>query len=199
MTIPRSDDLSTDLLEDFRLDAAEQFPRCEQLLIELEHYPDDEPRLRELFRLVHTLKGNLGYVGLNHLMPLPQAMEDVLDALRERRIDFDSLLGDILLLNLDHLRELIREALGGGAARINPTQMLALSEALHNLRSLRVAIRREVHVHDHSCYYASNKGQATHDERRGQLTRTRANRLCRCLRIWIALQDALDGIERLAM
>ena len=133
MTIPRSDDLSTDLLEDFRLDAAEQFPRCEQLLIELEHYPDDEPRLRELFRVVHTLKGNLGYVGLNHLMPLPQAMEDVLDALRERRIDFDSLLGDILLLNLDHLRELIREALGGGAARINPTQMLALSEALHNL------------------------------------------------------------------
>ncbi len=96
MTIPRSDDLSTDLLEDFRLDAAEQFPRCEQLLIELEHYPDDEPRLRELFRVVHTLKGNLGYVGLNHLMPLPQAMEDVLDALRERRIDFDSLLGDII-------------------------------------------------------------------------------------------------------
>ncbi len=133
MTIPRSDDLSTDLLEDFRLDAAEQFPRCEQLLIELEHYPDDEPRLRELFRVAHTLKGNLGYVGLNHLMPLPQAMEDVLDALRERRIAFDSLLGDLLLLSLDHLRELIREALGGGAARINPTQMLELSAALHAL------------------------------------------------------------------
>ena len=133
MTIPRSDDLSTDLLEDFRLDAAEQFPRCEQLLIELEHYPDDEPRLRELFRVAHTLKGNLGYVGLNHLMPLPQAMEDVLDALRERRIAFDSLLGDLLLLSLDHLRELIREALGGGATRINPTQMLELSAALHAL------------------------------------------------------------------
>lgn len=133
MTIPRSDDLSTDLLEDFRLDAAEQFPRCEQLLIELEHYPDDEPRLRELFRVAHTLKGNLGYVGLSHLMPLPQAMEDVLDALRERRIAFDSLLGDLLLLSLDHLRELIREALGGGAARIKPTQMLELSAALHAL------------------------------------------------------------------
>lgn len=133
MTIPRSDDLSTDLLEDFRLDAAEQFPRCEQLLIELEHYPDDEPRLRELFRVAHTLKGNLGYVGLSHLMPLPQAMEDLLDALRERRIAFDSLLGDVLLLSLDHLRELIREALGGGAAHIKPTQMLELSAALHSL------------------------------------------------------------------
>ena len=60
-------------------------------------------------------------------------MEDVLDALRERRIAFDSLLGDLLLLSLDHLRELIREALGGGAARINPTQMLELSAALHAL------------------------------------------------------------------
>ena len=133
MTIPRADDLSTDLLEDFRLDAAEQFPRCEQLLIELEHFPDDDPRLRELFRVVHTLKGNLGYVGLNHLIPLPQAMEDVLEALREQRLRFDSLLGDILLLCLDHLRELIREALGGGAARLKPGAMLELAERLHAL------------------------------------------------------------------
>lgn len=97
-------DLSSDLLEDFRLDAAEQFPRCEQLLIELERAPKSSERLRELFRLIHTLKGNLGYVELNELMPLPQAMEDVLDALRSGHLTFDSLLGDILLLSLDHLR-----------------------------------------------------------------------------------------------
>ena len=133
MARPHRSDLSSDLLEDFRLDAAEQFPRCEQLLIELERAPKSTERLRELFRLIHTLKGNLGYVELNELMPLPQAMEDVLDALRSGRLTFDSLLGDVLLLNLDHLRELIREALGGGAARINPAQMLELSEALHSL------------------------------------------------------------------
>ena len=33
MTIPCPADLSNDMVEDFRLDAAEQFPRCEQFLI----------------------------------------------------------------------------------------------------------------------------------------------------------------------
>ncbi|RMH86917.1 HD domain-containing protein [Pseudomonas sp. AOB-7] len=133
MPLPRLADLSSDLLDDFRLDAAEQFPRCEQLLIELERAPSSGERLRELFRLVHTLKGNLGYVGLNALMPLPQAMEDVLGALREERLAFDSLLGDILLLTLDHLRALIDQALGGPNARLGAAQLDQLCQALQAL------------------------------------------------------------------
>ena len=104
MAQPRPADISSDLLEDFRLDTTEQLPRCEQLLIELERHPQDGDRLRELFRLVHTIKGSLGYVELNHLLPLPQAMEDVLGSLREGTLHFDSLLGDILL-KLPHVRE----------------------------------------------------------------------------------------------
>lgn len=112
MALPRTADIPSELLEEFRLDTAEQLPRCEQLLIELERFPDDSSRLRELFRLVHTIKGSLGYVELNHLLPLPQAMEDVLGRLREGALHFDSLLGDILLLSLDQLRSLIDAALG---------------------------------------------------------------------------------------
>jgi chemotaxis protein histidine kinase CheA len=126
-------DLSSDLLEDFRLDAAEQFPRCEQLLIELERAPKSSERLRELFRLIHTLKGNLGYVGLNELMPLPQAMEDVLDALRSANLTFDSLLGDILLLSLDHLRAQVAQALGGAEPAPDSTQVSQLCSALQAL------------------------------------------------------------------
>lgn len=136
MTLPRLADLSNDLLEDFRLDAAEQFPRCEQLLIELERAPRSAERLRELFRLVHTLKGNLGYVGLEALMPLPQAMEDVLGALREERLAFDSLLGDVLLLTLDRLRTVLDQALGGPDARFGDAQ---LEQLCHALRALAVA------------------------------------------------------------
>lgn len=126
-------DLSSDLLEDFRLDAAEQFPRCEQLLIELEQAPKSSERLRELFRLIHTLKGNLGYVELNELMPLPQAMEDVLDALRSGHLTFDSLLGDILLLSLDHLRAQVAQALDGAEPAPDSTQVSQLCSALQAL------------------------------------------------------------------
>lgn len=126
-------EIPSDLLADFRLESSEQFQRCEQLLIELEHAPDDRERLRELFRLVHTLKGNLGYIGLDKLMPIPQAMEDVLSCLREGQLRFDSLLGDILLLTLDHLKEQIHHALGGPAEQLSASQSQALGQALGDL------------------------------------------------------------------
>jgi HD-GYP domain-containing protein (c-di-GMP phosphodiesterase class II)/HPt (histidine-containing phosphotransfer) domain-containing protein len=133
MVTPRIAELSSDQLADFRQEATEQFQRCEQLLIELEHTPDDDERLRDLFRQVHTLKGNLGIVGLSALIPLPQALEDVLDRLRQRQLEFDSLLGDILLLGLDHLKELLEQAYGGPAARLDGEQVDALSQALRTL------------------------------------------------------------------
>ncbi|XQE68295.1 HD domain-containing phosphohydrolase [Pseudomonas sp. P3C3] len=132
MALHRPADISSDLLEDFRLDTKEQLPRCEQLLIELERHPQDGDRLRELFRLVHTIKGSLGYVELNDLLPLPQAMEDVLGSLREGTLRFDSLLGDILLLSLDQLRQLIDAALGMTDAP-DPQQIASQCQALRAL------------------------------------------------------------------
>ncbi|MBS7663315.1 Hpt domain-containing protein [Pseudomonas lalucatii] len=146
MATPRTAELSPDQLEDFRQEATEQFQRSEQLLIELEHAPDDDERLRNLFRQVHTLKGNLGIVGLGALIPLPQALEDVLDRLRQKQLDFDSLLGDILLLSLDHLKELLEQAHGGPAARLSHEQVDALGQALSALaaapRERQTSVRR---------------------------------------------------------
>ena len=139
MATPNLAEIPSDLLADFRLESSEQFQRCEQLLIELEHTPGDSERLRELFRLVHTLKGNLGYIGLDALMKVPQAMEDVLARLREAHLDFDSLLGDILLLTLDHLKEQIRHALGGAEPQLSPAQSKALTQALSALALALVA------------------------------------------------------------
>ncbi|MBD9417400.1 Hpt domain-containing protein [Pseudomonas sp. PDM16] len=150
MALARAADIPSDLLEEFRLDTAEQLPRCEQLLIELERHPQDGARLRELFRLVHTVKGSLGYVELGHLLPLPQAMEDVLDRLREGALQFDSLLGDILLLSLDQLRNLIDSALGL-SPDVDPQQIASQCQALQALAaapgSRQTEIRRTLLQH----------------------------------------------------
>lgn len=131
MATQRPADFNQDLLDDFRQEAYEGFNRCEQLLIDLEHAPTDPDRLRQLFRQVHSFKGNLGYVGFEHLNTLPQALEDVLDQLREGRLLFDSLLGDIMLLILDRLRELVRGALAGDPDQ--PPDTLPLAKALSAL------------------------------------------------------------------
>lgn len=144
MAMPHPADLNSELLEDFRIETAELLPRCEALLIELEHHPQDGSRLRELFRRIHTLKGSLGIVELNTLIPLPQALEDVLDALREERMSFDSLLGDILLLTLDHLRELIGEALDGRPARLDQRERKSLCQALQALAAAPATRQTEI-------------------------------------------------------
>ncbi|MGH8355848.1 MAG: Hpt domain-containing protein, partial [Pseudomonas sp.] len=123
-------ELTQDVLEDFRQETTEQFQRSEQLLIELERQPQDRARLRELFRLIHSIKGNMGYVGLHGLTPLPQALEDLLGRLREGSWTFDNLLGDILLLTLDRLRMLIDEALDGSATHLAPPDLAALCQNL---------------------------------------------------------------------
>ena len=143
MALPRLADIPSDLLEDFRLDTHEQLPRCEQLLIELERHPNDGARLRELFRLIHTIKGSLGYVGLNHLLPLPQALEDVLGSLREGSLQFDSLLGDILLLSLDQLRSLIEAELGIGEMPA-PEQISSQCQALQALANAPASRQSEI-------------------------------------------------------
>jgi len=143
MTPSSPADLADDVLADFRQETAEQFQRSEQLLIELEHCPDDQEKLRDLFRQVHTIKGNLGYIGLNALMPLPQALEDVLACLREARLSFDNLLGDILLVTLDHLKELIAQGLGGPTARLDQLQLDALGQALRALAATPTARQTE--------------------------------------------------------
>ncbi|MCP1620783.1 MULTISPECIES: HD domain-containing phosphohydrolase [Pseudomonadaceae] len=131
MATQRPADFNQDLLDDFRQEAYEGFNRCEQLLIDLERTPTDPERLRQLFRQVHSFKGNLGYVGLERLNTLPQALEDVLDQLREGRLTFDSLLGDIMLLILDRLRDLVRGALAGEPGL--PPDTLPLAKALSSL------------------------------------------------------------------
>ncbi len=143
MALARPADIPQDLLEDFRLDTHEQLPRCEQLLIELEQHPGDSARLRELFRRIHTIKGSLGYVGLNQLLPLPQAIEDVLGGLREGDLQFDSLLGDILLLSLDQLRKLIDATLGL-VEPPSPQQISSQCQALQALANAPASRQSEI-------------------------------------------------------
>ncbi len=103
----RDDELQHDLMEDFFLDFQEAHQHCENALIDLEHAPHDNNLLNDLFRSVHTIKGNLIYVGLRDLSPLLQSVEDVLDAIRHGQVDYDTFLSDVILLAMDTTDRLV--------------------------------------------------------------------------------------------
>ncbi len=109
MRVAGKEEIEHDLLDDFFYDFTEQYQHCEDILIQLERSPSDMDKTRDLFRSVHTIKGNLIYIGLKDLSPLLQSVEDVLEGVRSGTIAYDDSLSDVVLLAMDKTKLLIDE------------------------------------------------------------------------------------------
>lgn len=83
MPISLPDSIDDSLFDDFFNEFSEAYHFCEVKLVELERTPENQDLVNQIFRAVHTVKGNFSFVGLSALTPLLQATEDILGAVRE--------------------------------------------------------------------------------------------------------------------
>lgn len=105
--------LERELLEAFNIDAAEAIERSEQLLLELEHQPDDRDRLQALFRQFHTLKGAAGAVGLDVVAGQLHQGESLLESVVEGEVAVEGgRLVDFLFRLMDSIVGLINQVRG---------------------------------------------------------------------------------------
>jgi two-component system chemotaxis sensor kinase CheA len=72
-----------DLLADFLTETTESLSELDVALVKLERAPDDAATLSLIFRLVHTIKGTCGFLGLPRLERVAHAGENVLGKLRD--------------------------------------------------------------------------------------------------------------------
>jgi HPt (histidine-containing phosphotransfer) domain-containing protein len=75
-----------DLLSDFLTETNESLAELDVALVTLERTPDDAETLGFIFRLVHTIKGTCGFLGLPRLERVAHAGENVLGKLRDRSL-----------------------------------------------------------------------------------------------------------------
>lgn len=129
----RPDDIQLDSVADFFEDFREAYENCEAVLIDLEQRPKEQELLNSIFRVVHTIKGNLGFIGLFSLIPLLQSMEDVLDNIRKGQMDYDSALCDVIQLTLDRTKQLVEAKLENHAPPLSHETMTQICELLSNL------------------------------------------------------------------
>lgn len=101
-------------------------------LLALERSPDDRSRVDNLFRQVHTLKGNSGLFDLPTLSHLLHAAEDLMDCVRTGVVSFSPSVTDILLRSMDHVALCI-EQLAEGITLDADSASLALVTALRAL------------------------------------------------------------------
>ena len=103
------------LLQQFLSEARDGLQGIGERLIALEAAPADGALMDELFRLVHTLKGNAGLFELPEVSRVLHAAEDLMVAVRDGARGFDVLLADRLLAAMDFVSVLLDDLEGGGA------------------------------------------------------------------------------------
>ncbi|MDR1480001.1 MAG: chemotaxis protein CheA [Planctomycetaceae bacterium] len=116
--------LSPEMRHGFVAEATEQLDAAEQalLLVQDEATADPTEALKDLFRYVHSFKGNCGFMGLIDLEHLSHTMETLLDNLRSGTIKPDTTIVTKLLGMVDVLREATKDVEEGGSAKIKDLQ-----------------------------------------------------------------------------
>ncbi len=77
----------------------------ENRMLDLEKSSSDHGLINEIFRIVHTLKGETGFAGLKGLSDLLHHMEGVFSILREKPVKINSVAEDLLLNAVDLLKK----------------------------------------------------------------------------------------------
>jgi two-component system, chemotaxis family, sensor kinase CheA len=96
-----------DIIEEFLVESAESIDLLERDLVNLERQPESRELLAEIFRVVHTLKGNSGILGYSKLESVAHAGEELLSRLRDGELTMSQELTTGLLAMVDGIRGLL--------------------------------------------------------------------------------------------
>ncbi|MEZ5690446.1 MAG: chemotaxis protein CheW [Rickettsiales bacterium] len=96
-----------DLIVEFITETSESLSTLDLELVKLEKNPQDDEILGNIFRIMHTIKGTCGFLGLPRLEHVAHASENVLGKIRDRELEASSDAVTIILESLDNIKRLI--------------------------------------------------------------------------------------------
>jgi two-component system, chemotaxis family, sensor kinase CheA len=124
----------TPLLQQFISEARDFLQSISENLLKLEKAPRDADLMSDLFRSVHTLKGNSGMFDFPEMSRVLHAAEDLMSVVRDGLLTFDQELADRLLDAMDFVGLLLDETqAGAGGAAAHAQDSVNLAAALREL------------------------------------------------------------------
>jgi two-component system, chemotaxis family, sensor kinase CheA len=96
-----------DLLTEFLTETAENLETVDNELVRLERDPNDKRVLDNIFRLVHTIKGTCGFLGLPRLEAVAHAGETMLGEFRDGKIKVTPKRVTLILQALDCIKVIL--------------------------------------------------------------------------------------------
>ena len=132
-----------EILKEFLDESSEGLQQLDTLLVKLEH-GRDAARVDDIFRVIHSIKGTSGLLGLNNLEMLAHAGEDLLTEIRDGNLIAGKEITTALLQMVDSLRAamgLVAEKKSD--AGFNASSLIARLESLKDSESEAVLGQEE--------------------------------------------------------
>ncbi len=96
-----------DLLSEFLTETAEALDVVDVELVRFESSPDDKATLNNIFRLVHTIKGTCGFIGLPRLESIAHAGETLLGRFRDGALPVTPPAVTLVLASIDRIKAIL--------------------------------------------------------------------------------------------
>ena len=96
-----------DLLSEFITETAEALDVIDAELVRFEAEPNDQGILNNIFRLVHTIKGTCGFLGLPRLEAVAHASETLLGRFRDGTVPVTPAAVTLVLESIDQIKDLM--------------------------------------------------------------------------------------------
>ncbi|WNB90382.1 chemotaxis protein CheA [Bacillus sp. NEB1478] len=127
----------TQYLDIFIEESKEHLQSINQQVLLLEKSPEELTIVNEIFRSAHTLKGMSATMGYEDLANLTHCMENVLDAIRNKKITVTSDVLDVLFASLDHLEAMVLTISEGGSGKRDVSETVLQLETLEKGQSIQ--------------------------------------------------------------
>lgn len=103
-----------DLVAEFVTETMENLSVLDQELVRFEQAPKDKELLGNIFRMMHTIKGTCGFLGLPRLEKVAHAGEDVLGRFRDGALEPTPKSVTLILKCIDQIRSIVDSLAAGG-------------------------------------------------------------------------------------
>ncbi len=113
-----------DLLNEFLTETSESLAVIDLELVKFERNPNDKEILQNIFRLVHTIKGTCGFLGLPRLESVAHAGENVLGKFRDGALEVTPEAVSLILRCIDRIRSLLGDLEANGEEPAGDDQQL---------------------------------------------------------------------------
>src|SRR5215831_11913029 len=104
-----------EVVHEFLIETHENLAQLDLDLVTLEKDPRERETLARAFRTLHTIKGTAGFLGLEKLLAVAHAAENLLSQLRDGVLVFHAEIASALLAVVDAVRRMLASLESAGS------------------------------------------------------------------------------------